>query len=281
VVDGFADYQAHIDSFNLGYLLGFDDGLPVWKSLRLRAAVKRVHKVVNTVIDAQLGGHGEHQTMLELLARRQERNPAASIGRDALRNESATLFMAGYETTATALAWAWYLLAKAPWAEAKLHEEIARVCGDRPVEAEDAPRLDYARSIIEETLRLYPPVPILSRQAKSAITVGGVEVEKAGLIVVSPWTLHRCPDLWPEPERFRPERFMGERPKPYTYIPFAVGPRICPGMNFGLTEAVLALAVLAQRFQPRLAPGHVVETRCRLTLRPHDLRMQLRPREAA
>lgn len=280
VIRGFAAYQERIESFNVGYLLGFDEGTPVWKGLRLRQAVRRVHKVVDKVIDDHLAGRAEHASMLDLLALRQARSPDAPIGRDALRDEAATIFMAGHETTAAVLAWAWYMLAKAPWAEAAVHTEVAAVCGGRAPSLEDVPSLDYCRAVIEETLRLYPPVAILGRQARAADRIGAVEVEPGGLILVSPWLLHRSSQLWDRPHHFVPERFLGPtRPQPYSYIPFAVGPRICPGLNFGLSEAVLCLATLAQAFTLRLPPGLSLEPQCRLTLRPHGgLPMQVHPR---
>ena len=279
-VRGFAEYQDRIQTFNLGYLLGFDDGLPIWRGWRLRRAVRRVQRVVDRVISDQLEGRGEHSRMLELLALRQQRSPDAPVGRDALRDEAATLFMAGHETTAAALAWAWYLLARSPWAETAVHAEIAAVCGDRAPTLADVPRLDYCRAVIEETLRLYPPVAILGRQALGPDRIGKVAIEPGALILVSPWLLHRSPDLWDRPDHFVPERFLGDaRPAPYSYIPFAAGPRLCPGMNFGLSEAVLCLAALAQRFTLRLPEGARVEPQCRLTLRPKGgLPMLIAPR---
>lgn len=280
VVQAFAEYQRRIDSFNVGYLLGFDNGLPVLKSLALRRAARRIHEVVEKVVEAHLAGQGDHTVMLDMLAIRRQRRPDAPVGRDSLRDEAATLFMAGHETTAATLAWAWHCLSKAPWAEAALHAEIDRVCGDRAPAYGDVPKLAYARAIVEETLRLYPPVPILARQAARADRIGEVKVDRAAVVLITPWLLHRSPDLWAHPDRFMPERFMGDqRPDPYAYIPFAAGPRTCPGMNFGLTEATICLAAIAQRFRLRPKPGWSVETECRLTLRPRGgLPMLIEPR---
>jgi cytochrome P450 len=191
--------------------------------------------------------------------------------------------MAGYETTANTLAWAWYLLAHAPWAEEAVHEEAVRVCGDRTPQVEDVPDLVYCRAVIEETLRLYPPVSYLVRQARRAGRIGKAEVRPAEIVMVIPWLLHRSPDLWDQPNHFMPERFLAaERPASYAYVPFAAGPRICPGMTLGLSEAVLCLAALGQRFSLAMAPGARVEPQCRLTLRPrHGVEMIIRRREGA
>jgi cytochrome P450 len=147
--------------------------------------------------------------------------------------------------------------------------EIDAVCGDRSVEMADIGRLDWCRAVIQETLRLYPPVPLLPRQAREADRIADVEVEKGALIMIAPWLLHRTEELWDRPNHFLPERFLNDaRIDPYAFIPFSVGPRICAGLNFGLSESILCLAILAQRFRVHVRPGYRVEPVCRLTLRP-------------
>jgi cytochrome P450 len=146
------------------------------------------------------------------------------------------------------------------------------------------PKLVYTRAVFEETMRLYPPVPILSREAVVDETFNGQSIPKGSFIMVLPWLLHRHKKLWDKPDHFVPERFLpgGKTPSKFAYIPFSIGPRICAGMAFGLTEAILCIATLAQEFQLRVKPGHKVEVQCRLTLRPGDhLPMHLNRREAA
>ena len=280
IVHGFARYQARIDSFNLPFFLGAAEGWRVSRGRALRAAIAEVHGVVEHVITEHIAGRGEHGSMVDLLVRRMQRSPELGLDLQALRNEAATIFMAGHETTAATLTWALYLLAKAPWAEAALHAELDAALGGRAPTAEDLPRLPYARAVIEETLRLYPPVPILPRQAREATQVGEIMVEKDALVLVVPWTLHRSPDLWDRPMHFRPERFLGDAaPLPYSYIPFSAGPRICAGLNFGLTEAILCLAMIAGRFRLRLRPGFRATPVCRLSLRPlHPILARLEAR---
>ena len=269
IVHGFAGYQGRIDSFNLPYFLGAADGWKVGRGASIRRSIAEVHGVVDRVITEHLAGRGEHGSMMDLLVRRMERSPGLGLNVQALRNEAATIFMAGHETTAATLTWAFYLLGKAGWAEAALHEELDRVLGGRDPTEEDVPRLPYARAVIEETLRLYPPVPLLPRQAREATVVGEIEVEKDALVLVVPWLLHRSPDLWEQPMHFRPERFLGDAaPIPYSYIPFSAGPRICAGLNFGLTETILCLAMIARQFRLRLDAGFRADPVCRLSLRP-------------
>lgn len=269
VIDGFSRYQRHADSFNLGYFLGADEGWPAFGGKRRRQAIAMVHGVVESVINAHLAGKGDAGSMVDLLIRRNQKSGGEPLDVAALRNEAATIFMAGHETTATTLSWAWYLLANADWVRQSVHEEIATVCGDRAPTLADLPQLRWCRAVIQETLRLYPPVPLLPRQAREADRIGHIDVEKSALVMIAPWLLHRSPDLWDKPNHFLPERFLsGARIDPFAYIPFAVGPRICPGMNFGLDEATLCLAILAQRFEVLPREGYKVEPVCRLTLRP-------------
>jgi cytochrome P450 len=271
IVQGFGRYQAGIDSFNLPFFLGAAEGWAVGRGTAMRAAIAQVHGVVEHVITEHIAGRGEHGSMVDLLVRRMQRSPELGLDVQALRNEAATIFMAGHETTAATLTWAFYLLAKAPWAEARLHAELDRVLAGREPTAGDVPDLPYARAVIEEALRLYPPVPLLPRQAREAARIGDIDVKKDALVLVVPWILHRSPDLWDQPMHFRPERFLeGPAPVPYSYIPFSAGPRICAGLNFGLTEAILCLAMVAQAFRLRVASGFRADPVCRLSLRPRE-----------
>jgi len=271
VIEGFTSYQRLIDSTNLGYFLGADKGWPVVRGPRLRKAIAQIHEVIDKVIAAHIEQDQDENSLVGMLLRRQARSPELGLTINELRSEAHTMFMAGHEGTTVTLAWMWYLLANAPWVESAIHAEIKAVVGSRPPTLADIPKLDWCRSVVEETLRLYPSIPILARQALAADKVGPINVEPGALIVVLPWLLHRARDLWERADDFLPERFLGgKKPEPYTYLPFSAGPRICPGASFGLTEAILCLATLAQRFKVRIAPGFRVEPYCRLTLRPKE-----------
>jgi cytochrome P450 len=168
--------------------------------------------------------------------------------------------------------------------EARLHAELDQVLGGRQPTVADLPRLIYARAIIEETLRLYPPVPILPREALQEESYRGVRIPKGSMVLVVPWLLHRHRKLWDKPDHFIPDRFLpgnAGAPSKFAYVPFSIGPRICAGMSFGQQEALLCLATLAQSFRLRLEPGREIKPVCRLTLRPEGgLRMRIEPREA-
>ncbi|WP_298219768.1 cytochrome P450 [Halothiobacillus sp.] len=288
VVDNFSQYQKAIEQLNFSDSFGFPQlkwlGNPLskWQSLR---AAQKIHEVIDRIIERHPErAKPESPTLLSYLLGEHtskktgaKRCPLSSIN---ARNEAIVMFMAGHETTANTLAWVWYLLDHNPRVSAKLREELDRVLGDRPPSFEDVQHLHYTRAILEETLRLYPPVPVLSRQARTVDEIRGKEVPADSIILVIPWLLHRHRLYWEKPNHFIPERFMPGQPRPdkFVYIPFSVGPRVCLGLRFGLTEGILCLATLAQRFRATLAPGHQVEIECRLTLRPQDgLPMQLEP----
>jgi cytochrome P450 len=270
VIDGFAEYQAVVDQMDLGALLGLGDWVPRFLRSRTIKAIAKVHAVVDELIDRLGRGEGDPRSFIgRLMVERDE--AGTRLSREGLRNEAVVLFMAGHETTANTLAWAWYLIDGDPRVAARLEGEIDAVLGNRTPDLADFPRLVYTRAVIEEAMRLYPPVPILSREATASDTVRTREVTPGTIVLVVPWLLHRHHCYWRDPDLFVPERFLpGEVEKipRYLYIPFSVGPRACLGMRFGLTEAVLCLATLARRFRLRLAEGHRVEVECRLTLRP-------------
>ena len=190
------------------------------------------------------------------------------------------MIMAGHETTAVALSWALYLLALAPEVQERAAEEAKRA-GTGP---DGAPRLDdlaYVRAVVDETMRLYPPAYVIVRAAREPDEVAGVRVRPGDLIVVSPWLLHRHRRRWSDPDAFDPERFMPGAPpiQRYAYLPFGVGPRVCIGAHFALTEAVLVLARLLRLFRVELASGRPVMPVAIVTTQPdHQPPFRLHPR---
>jgi cytochrome P450 len=180
------------------------------------------------------------------------------------------------------MTWAWFLLSQHPAVEAKLYAELESVLGGRAPSQEDLSGLTYTRMVIEETMRIYPTVPAMEREALAADTLAGRRIPKGSTVMIVPWVLHRHVKLWPNPGRFDPERFSAEqsaaRPR-FTYLPFGGGRRICIGAAFSLAEATILLATLAQRYRLQLAPGHHVDPQGLITLRPrHGMKMLLEPR---
>lgn len=290
VVQGFSEYQRDVEQMSFSDALGVPF-LRIFSNPLRRTRVQRSAAKVHEIIDRIIERHRQQPpssrlTLLSLLLEGDTGKPGAEkrcpMGATAARNEAIVMFMAGHETTANTLAWTWYLLDQCPRATAKMHEELDRVLGDRLPGLDDVPNLPYTRAVFEEALRLYPPVPLLSRQARAGDEMRGKKIPPDSIILVIPWLLHRHEEYWDKPNSFIPERFMPSEPRPdkFVYMPFSVGRRVCLGLRFGLTEGILCLATLAQRFRPRLEPGHKVEIECRLTLRPKGgLPMIIEPRK--
>jgi len=292
VVDNFSDYQKAIeqlslaDTFGISSIKWLKNPLPRLRALR---AAHKIHEVIDRIIARHETRADKTQvTLVSLLLGEhtgkksgEQRCPLKLVD---VRNEAIVMFMAGHETTANSLAWAWYLLDHHPRAAALLHEELDRVLGDRPPTIDDVQNLPYTRAVFEETMRLYPPVPLLSRQARAGDDIRGKSVKPDSIVLVIPWLLHRHELYWEKPNHFFPERFMPSQPRPdkFVYVPFSVGPRVCLGLRFGLTEGILCLATLAQRFSAKRVPEHEMGIECRLTLRPKNgLPMILEPRHPA
>jgi cytochrome P450 len=199
-----------------------------------------------------------------------------------LVDEVFTFLMAGHETTAKSLTWALYLLATHPKAWQQLQAEVDGVAAAAPLSAASAGQLPYTWMCLEEAMRLYPPVWVISRYALVAETFGDVQVSPGDLVIASPYLLHRDARYWDDPDEYRPERFAGDvrKEKPYyAYFPFSGGPRHCIGMHFATLETILVLAAIARRYDVTLAPGQIIEPEALVTLRPrHGIRLHFQPR---
>jgi cytochrome P450 len=202
-----------------------------------------------------------------------------------VRDEALTIFLAGHETTANAMAWTWYLLSQEPEAEARFLEEVDRVLNGRLATFEDFPRLTFTTMIFSEALRLYPPLWIVGRRALVDCEIGEYRIPAGSIVLLSQYVSHRDARYYAEPARFAPERWTpearAERPK-FSYFPFSGGSRSCLGEHFAWMEGVLCLATIAQKYRLRLVPDHPVELQPQLTLRArHGIRMQLERRSSS
>lgn len=250
---------------------------------RFRESKARLDAVVNGMIGARqaeadalpggLEGRGDLLSML-LAARDDEAGGnGLKLTGEELRDQVLTLFLAGYETVANALAWTWLLLGQNPEAEARLHEELDAVLGGRLPTLDDMPRLEYTGMVLAESMRLYPPAWAMGREALEDVWIGPYHLRKGTMVFFSQYIVHRDPRWFPEPERFRPERFTPEakaaRPR-FAYFPFGGGGRQCIGESFAWMEATLALATIAQRWRFRLTAGQKIELQPKITLRPRN-----------
>jgi cytochrome P450 len=179
--------------------------------------------------------------------------------------------IAGHETTALALTWTFYLLSLHPHIEARVRSEIAAVTGGSAMRWEHIESLRYTQQVIQEAMRLYPPVPLIVREAQRVLRLGTETIGPGTLVYMPIYAVHRHEEFWDRPDMFDPDRFAPEAVKArdrYGYLPFGAGARICIGMSFAQMEATAVLAVLLSSLRLRLRPGYVPEPKLRVTLRP-------------
>lgn len=258
-------------------VLDLPPAVPTPGNLRFRRALGEIDRIVYRIIAERRGV--EANDLLSMLLRARDEETGEGMTDEQLRDETITFLLAGHETTANALAWTWYLLSQHPEVERRLREEVCAVLGDRAPGVEDLPKLQYVRQVVREAMRLYPPIWIMERRAIGADEIHGVAIPAGSSVMISPYALHRAPDLWADPEAFDPDRFAPDRePERFAYIPFGAGPRLCIGNNFALMEAQVIVAMIAQRYAVRLLDGQEIVARPGITLRPRDrMMMRLEP----
>lgn len=246
--------------------------VPLPKQVRFRRARRELQRIVEKLVTDRLGrGDIEEGTDLVsrlIMATRSESDP--EVARQRRQDELVTLLLAGHETTASTLGWTFHLVGHLPEIWRRLHDEAVSVLGDRPPVYADLRELTYTTMVVQEAMRLYPPVWILTRVAQQEDDIGGYHVPAGSDVLVCPYTLHRNPEFWDRPEEFRPERFDPERPTDrhrYAYIPFGAGPRFCVGNNLGMMEAVFVVAMIARELRLAGVPAHRVTPEPMLSLR--------------
>jgi cytochrome P450 len=224
------------------------DWLPTPGVRRYRKSVEAIDALIHRFIEDHRANLDQRHTLLAMLmsARDEDGKPMSD---QMLRDEAATLFLAGHDTTATALTWATYLMTQFPAWQQKLQEVVDQF--DRPIEAADMAKIPELDWTIRESLRLYPSITIIARQSVADCEIGGYPIPAKSLVYVSPYAMHRNPKYFPEPDRFNPERWAGgmESKLPrHVFIPFSGGPRICIGERFAMMEAILLLANFLQEY---------------------------------
>jgi cytochrome P450 len=251
-----AEYVAHA----LSVLVPIPYSWPTHRNHRMHRAVEVLRNRIQSFIDERRTNPSERNDFLSLLlqARNEDGKPMSD---QQIMAECLTLFGAGHETTATALAWSWYLLCQHPEIYQKVQQEVDSVLQGRTPTYADLAHLPYCLQVFKEAMRIYPPAYVMSRRALREIEIDGYHVPKNWVIIISPYTLHRRTEYFPDPEKFDPDRFASEREKQlprYAYLPFGAGPRICIGMYFSMMEGHLLLATLAQRVSFSLIPGQKI-----------------------
>lgn len=224
-----------------------------------------LERILAPVIE-QRQATGTKDVLSLLMAQLDESGAGLSI--DRVRNEVITFVLAGHETTATALTWTWYLLAKHPAVEERMHAEIAAVLGDRPATLDDVTQLTYTAMVFREAMRLYPPALAFGRRPIETLTLGGYTIPRGASILLSPYITHRNPRCFDRPDVFEPERWERISPPKFAYFPFGGGAKMCIGDGFARMEGVLALATIARRWSLASTTGESPGVRPGITLNP-------------
>jgi cytochrome P450 len=272
VFTNFAEWQGRVAQVDIRTLLLGKPFADVPQPQGVVDACRKIREHVGTLLDERLAPGAP---VLDDIAGAAiaARDPAtgAAFSREELIDEIATFFLAGHETTASALTWTFFLLSQLPAVAARLREEVAQEIGSAPVEYEHLRRLPVTRNVFRETLRLYPPLTFIPRVAADATRIGDRRIRRGTMIMISPWTMHRHTKLWNAPDRFDPDRFASDREKSHVsgaYLPYGAGPRVCVGAAFAQTESALIMARLVRRFDFEVLDPARVEPSSRLTTRP-------------
>jgi cytochrome P450 len=255
-----------------------DNRLPTSAHRRFNQDANEIDGIVYRIIAERRDSGRDQGDLLSMLLQAHDED-GSQMSDKQLRDEVMTLFLAGHETTALTLSWAWYLLALNPETEKKFHDELQAVLGGRLPTVADIPQLKYCEMIAKESMRLYPPAFGLGRESIEECEIGGYRVPPKTQVFMFQWATQRDPRYFDEPAAFRPERwteeFSNSLPK-YAYFPFGGGPRFCIGNSFAMMEIILVLATIGQRYRLSLAPNQIVEIMSAMSLRPKDgIKMRL------
>lgn len=257
---------------------------PLWLPTRANRHLHMTRQILDEYVNRHIAARSQPQCPVHhdiLQTMRQAREPDGSVALDhaALRDETKTLFIAGFETTATALAWTLYALAGRPALAEQIHDELRLVLGGDPPELDSLKRLPLTAAAINETMRLYPSVYHISREALDDDEFNGRSIPRGTNLLLSIFGMQRDPALWTDADEFRPQRFLDDAWPKHAFMPFIVGKHTCIGNHFALTEMIIALAMIVQRYRLSLADPRPVGMQARITLAPdREISLRLEPR---
>jgi cytochrome P450 len=260
----------------LGWRMAYANfGLPSWMphpgKLRMQLAQRQLRSAVVALVAERRASPTVKDDLLQRLANARNSETNAQMSDELLIDNLLTFFMAGHETTAKALTWTLYLLARAPDWQNRILGEVRQVAGDDPIKPDHIDKLVITTQVLKESMRLYPPAPIMSRQSTVDTDLAGLPIKSGTQIIIPIYAIQRHRRHWSDPDRFEPSRFAPENETKisrYHYMPFGAGPRICIGMTFALIEGVAILATLVRAASFAAVSGHEPEAVSRVTLRP-------------
>ncbi len=282
VFHAFAEYQNAVPQIEPKVMLES----PAWSRIeppaRVTAMCREIRERLGVMIDRRLASGERRDDIAGDVIAARDPETGEAFDREALIDQIAVFFLAGHETSASALTWAFFILSQQPSHLARIRAEARRVVGDGPVRFGHLRQLIHARNVFREVLRLYPPVSFITRIALKDDVIGREKISAGGLVVISPWLLHRHRKFWRHPDLFKPDRHLPgrmSRAAGLAYMPFGLGPRVCTGAAFATTESVLILAEICRRFDlEALSPGRVMPVG-KLTTRPKEpIRFRFRRR---
>lgn len=258
-------------NFRANYPFQILNKIRVRQNVTYEKNIAELNAIIFRIIRDRRASTEPHNDLLQMLMEAKDEETGELLSDAELRDEVMTVFIAGHETTANAMSWLWVILSQQPEIRKEIENEVAMVLGQKKPTAADFPNLPYILKVFKETLRVYPPVPILPRGIEEDSTLGNYEIKKGGEVFFSAYLLHRHPDFWENPEVFDPNRFERETERkqhPFAYLPFGGGPRICLGNSFAMMEAVFIVAMTTQRFRLKVVNKKPVEPLISLTTRP-------------
>jgi cytochrome P450 len=271
VFDAFTVFERSVEQVKLWRLIVDKAWTKAPQTPTVLEACRSIRAHLGELVDTHVDAPDAYDDIAAAVVAAEDASTGRRFSREDLLDQLGVLFLAGHETSASALTWAFYIVGMRPEVTARIRAEVAAVCGNGPVEFDHIRQFSYIRNMFRETLRLYPPITFLPRVAAERTTIGETKVRKGALIMIAPWAIHRHESYWREPNVFDPDRFSPAREHeltPGAYIPFGYGPRICVGAGFAAQEAALILARLVRRFDFHVADGDSVRPVARLTTRP-------------
>lgn len=283
VCDTFTEFEASVASVNLGQLIFGKPWADVRQPQRVLDACTRIRGHIGDLVDPRLGaGRDAHDDIIAAVIAARDPDTGAPFSREELIDQMGVFFLAGHETTASVLTWVFFILSMQPQWVARIREEVQQVTGGGALEFGHVKQLALTRNVFREALRLYPPITFIPRVAAEQTRIGGVNIKKGAMVMISPWTAHRNHGLWQRAEYFEPERFGRDGSADSGVImSFGLGPRVCVGAAFATIESALIIARLVNRYDFRTENPGEVRPVSRLTTRPaREIRFSARRRDA-
>ncbi|MEO1361126.1 MAG: cytochrome P450 [Pseudomonadota bacterium] len=272
VFDDFVIFERDVAQVKIWRLIVDPAWTAVEQSPQVLAACERIRQHLGNLTDTHLNDtEGTYNDIASAVIAARDADTGKPFSREELIDQLGVFFLAGHETSASALTWAFYILAERPELRASVRAEVRERIGDGPISFENARKLPFVRSFFKEVLRLYPPITFMPRVAEGPVQLGGKKLRRGALVMIAPWTLHRHAKYWSEPDRVDAGRFLGAREtevEPGTYIPFGQGPHTCIGAGFATLEASLIIASLIREFDFEVVGDQSVRPVARLTTRP-------------